>query len=77
MALKDWKKGKGSSDKEPFWINSEQKTILTYRTWTPYGRDGHWIQESGTNWPLTTFWKKNFKTKTEALKYAKAYMSKN
>ena len=75
MALKDWK---GGSKLYPYaWSNKKTKRMVSYDTWTPYKPDGHYVTVSGTEWPLTKFIVKKFKTKPQALKYAKAYMRKN
>jgi hypothetical protein len=81
MAIKDWKKYGNESDK---WYNKKIKVGIDY--WNPHKSfkeiKSQWIVKiteytnvAGTNVDVSR--QKSFKTKSQALKFAKAYMKKH
>ena len=84
MALKDWKKVKGYMNT---WSNSKiDKMISIYDAKEFWGRDSFYsklykykygVDVSSNKWPLSVLIRNSFKTKKEALKYARAYMRKH
>jgi len=75
MATKDWKQTYKSSKKD---VNQNKKTreILSIEDWGKSPSGYRYLVLRGKNNSYNTI-SKWFKTKTEAMRYAKAYMAKH
>ena len=70
MALKDWTNAR---DKNEFYNKKTKETIIIYDL---AGRTGYWIKSNYFMGGKRRLYK-HFKTKTQALKFAKSYMRKH
>jgi len=78
-----WAKTKGFKDS---WINQNRTRLLNiYDIEEKWGdsyyatlyKNKYAVDITSTSWPLNTIERKSFKTKSQAIRYAKAYMRKN
>jgi len=70
MALKDWKKRIFENDEYSYWIQFQKKNSNEYVEIMNMGDDGFRVMTTGTK-------QKYFKTKTQAMRFATAYMKKH
>jgi len=69
MALKDWKKAKGN-----VWINEKNNSIIDFGKGIFQYKEKYILNIFKDNKRIVN---KSFKTRLQALKYAKAYMKKH
>ena len=70
MALKDWKKtGKNT------WRKGSEELSISRASWLTHAKVGYLFMV--TNYPRNTFPAKYFKSKSQALRYARAYMRRH
>jgi hypothetical protein len=84
MAAKDWKKTPFQMEnEEKDWMSYKARTFLKirliernsyYSTHWFKSTDKYMVVLTAMDWPMSIYERKGFKTKTEALEYAKAYM---
>jgi len=80
MALKDWKKMEKDN-----WISSNEIINVSEIDYNSYYSTHYFNRKTdkfmfvitGTKWPLSVYDRKGFKTKTQAIKFAKDYMKKH